>query len=253
MSRRTLQTDHFARDCPHWETFPAWHREHLNSKGAGPQKKAPMCCTSSLFADGPTMHWVGSETLVSLKVEGHEINALADSGSQVNTVMPGYVCQHKFPVLPLEDLVDHPLNLVGLGGMRTQPLGFVILQVKVTEITGYDEDVVFLVVPDEYEFSRCVPILIGTCMLKRIVNVIKESELDRLSTLWVMARASHLLSRQGTAVVDLGAAGDGLMEEGATTPESSQSSEIDKLVFMKENMRLGLFQTQILKCKTSPT
>ena len=33
--------DHFARDCPHCETFRAWHKEHLNSKGAGPQEKAP--------------------------------------------------------------------------------------------------------------------------------------------------------------------------------------------------------------------
>ena len=97
-----------------------------------------MCHASSHFADGPTMHWDGPETLVSLKVEGHEINALADSGSQVNMVMPGYVHQHKFPVLPLGDFVDHPLNLIGLGSTRTQPLCFVILQVQVTKITGYD-------------------------------------------------------------------------------------------------------------------
>ena len=102
--------DHFARDCPHWET------------------------------------------LMSLKVEGQEINALADSGSQLNTTMPGYVCQHEFPVLPLGDLVDHPLNLVGLGGRRTRPLGFMTLQVQVTEIEGYDEDVIFLVVPEKSEF-----------------------------------------------------------------------------------------------------
>ena len=124
-----------------------------------------MCHASLLFANGPTAHWVGPETLVSLKAEGCEINALADSGSQVNTVMPGYVCQHEFPVLPLGDLVDHPLNLVGLGGMRTRPLGFVILQVQVTEITGYDEDVIFLIVPDESEFSRCIPLMIETAHL----------------------------------------------------------------------------------------
>ena len=34
-------TDHFARDCPHQEAFRAWYREHLNSKGAVPQKKVP--------------------------------------------------------------------------------------------------------------------------------------------------------------------------------------------------------------------
>ena len=60
---------------------------------------------------------------------------------------------------------------------------------------GYDQDVIFLVVPGESEFSRHVPLMIGTCTPGRIINVIKESELDRLSASWVMARASHLLSR----------------------------------------------------------
>ena len=32
--------DHFTRDCLHCKTFQAWHREHLNSKGVGLQKKA---------------------------------------------------------------------------------------------------------------------------------------------------------------------------------------------------------------------
>ena len=118
--------------------------------------------TSSLITNGPTAHWVGPETLVGLWIEGREVDALADSGIQVNTVTPGYVRQHEFPVLLLCDLVNHPLNLVGLGGTRTCPLGFVILRVRVNEITSYDEDVVFLVVPDELEFSQYVPIVIGT-------------------------------------------------------------------------------------------
>ena len=82
-------------------------------------------------------------------IEGRNVNALADSGSQVNTIMPTFVQQYGFPVLPLEDLVNHPLNLVGLGRKCTSPLRFVILQVQVREIAGYDKDVVFLMVPDE--------------------------------------------------------------------------------------------------------
>ena len=66
--------------------------------------------------------------------------------------------------------------------------------------------------PDESEFYRHVPLVIGTCTLGRIMNVIKESELDRLSTLWVMMQTSHLLSKWGTAVVDSGAARDGPTE-----------------------------------------
>ena len=108
---------------------------------------------SSMIDHGPTAHWVGPETLVGLWVKGREVDTLADSGSEVNTVIPSYVCQHEFPVLPLHDLVNHPLNLVGLGGMRTHPLGFMILRVQVKEIASYDEDVVFLVMSDELEFS----------------------------------------------------------------------------------------------------
>ena len=52
---------------------------------------ATMHGTSSLFNDEQTAHWLGPKTLVSLKVEGCEVNALADSGSQMNTVKPSYV------------------------------------------------------------------------------------------------------------------------------------------------------------------
>ena len=167
---------------------------------------ATMCHSSSLFNDGPTAHWLGPETLVSLEVEGREVTAMANSSSQVITMMPNHIKHLEFPVLPLVDLVDHLLNLVGLGGMRTSPMGFVILWVQVMEITGYDEDVVFLVVPDELEFSRCMPLVLGMCTLCRIVNVIKESELNRLSTLWSTARTLRLLSRWGMA--DLGSGAD---------------------------------------------
>ena len=110
--------------------------------------------STSLSVDGPTTNWLGPEAVVKLVVEGFEVNALADSGSQVNTMTPKFITQNRWPVLPLEDLVDHPLHLVGLGGNQTWPLGFVILRVQVKEIMGYDEDIIFLVVPNGSDFSK---------------------------------------------------------------------------------------------------
>ena len=118
------------------------------------------------------MHWIGPEMLVELTVEGRNFNALADSGSQVNTITPALVQQYGFPVLPLEDLVDYPLNLMGLGGKRTSRLGFVIVHVQVWGITGYDEDAVSLVVPVESDFGWRVSLVVGTCTIGRIINVI---------------------------------------------------------------------------------
>ena len=154
-----------------------------------------------LEVGGPTSHWIGPETLVDLTIEGRNVNALADSGSQVNTITPTLVQQYGFPVLPLEDLVDYLLNLMGLGRKCTSLLRFVILHVQVQEIVGYDEDVVFLMVPDESGFIQRVPLVIGTCTIGRIINVIWESEIDHLSMPWVTARMVRLLSCQRSTAV----------------------------------------------------
>ena len=238
---------HFVRDCPHCNAFKQWHREQLNSKGAGENSQpAPRSMNTRpevkvrvigwvwnplLEVGGPTSHWIGPETLVDLTIEGRNVSALADSGSQVNTITPTLVQQYGFPVLPLEDLVDYLLNLMGLGGKHTSPLGFVILHVQVWEISGYDEEVVFLIVPDESEFGWRVPVIIGTCTIGRIINVIRESEIDHLSMPWAMARMAQLLSCQkSTAVLALGSAE--AQSEGAS--RGLQEVEVDEPIMVGE-------------------
>ena len=184
-----------------------------------------------LKAGGPISHWIRPETLVDLTIEGRNVNALADSGSQVNMITPTFVQQYGFPVLPLEDLVDHPLNLVGLGGKCTRPLGFVILCMQVWEITGYDKDIVFLMVPNESEFGQRVPLVIGTCTIGWIINVIQESEIDYLSMPWAMVRMVQLLSCQkSTAVLAPGSVET--QTEGAS--RGHQEVDVDELVTVRE-------------------
>ena len=146
---------HFARDCPHHDAFRQWHWEQANSKGAGESSLPALGSANTqsevnvrmirqiwnplLEVGGPTSHWIRLETLVDLTIEGRNVNALADSGSQVNMITPTLAQQYGFPVLLLEDLVDYLLNLVGLGGKRTSSLGFVILRMQVWGIAGYDE------------------------------------------------------------------------------------------------------------------
>ena len=71
-------------------------------------------------------------------------------------------------------------------------------------------------VPDESEFLKHVPLVIGMCMLGRIVNVIEERELDQLSTSWVMTWVPHLLCHHGTAAPEAGDEASSPMDEGTT-------------------------------------
>ena len=182
-------------------------------------------------------------------MEERNFSALGDSGSQVNMITPTLVQQYGFLVLPLEDLMDYLLNLVGLGRKRTSPLGFVILHIQVWGIAGYDEDAVFLVVPNESDFRRRVPLVVGTCTIGRMINVIQESEIDSLATLWSTMRVARLLScRLGTAIP---------ASQGAETPVEGASGgsperSINELVMVQESVHLGPFQTEIIEGWVKP-
>ena len=197
-----------------------------------------------LEVGGPTAHWLRPETLVELTIQGWNFTTLVDSGSQVNTITPTLVQQCGFPVLPLEDLVDYAVNLPGLGRMRTSPLGFVILRMQVRGVTGYDEDAVFLVVSDESDFGQRVPLVVGTCTISRLINIIHESEIDSLTMPWSTTRVARLLSCRLAMAVPT--------SEGAETPEEGASGgspegNIDELVIVWEDVCLGPFQTEIIE------
>ena len=102
----------------------------------------------------------------------------------------------------------------------------------------------FLMVPDESEFGWRVPLVIGTCMIGHIINVIRESEIDHLSIPWATARMAQLLSCQkSTAVLTPGSAET--QSEGASG--GLKEVDVDELVTVMESVHLGLFQTEIIE------
>ena len=86
------------------------------------------------------------------------------------------------------------MSLVGIGGMKTGPLGFVMLKTCIASVSGYWEDQVFLVVPDTSTFGSHVPIILGTSTIGGVINVIKERDMDELSIPWAAAKLATWLS-----------------------------------------------------------
>ena len=85
--------------------------------------------------------------------EGHECKALFNSGNQVSSVTPAFVREYGLQVMKLEDLTDKPVNILGVGGMHTTSVGFTVGRVQVPEISGFNEDHIFLVTPEDSNFA----------------------------------------------------------------------------------------------------
>ena len=89
----------------------------------------------------------------------------------------------------------------------------------------------------------------GTCTISRLINVIHESKIDNLATLWSTARLARLLSCQLGMVVPG-------PERGKTPEEAacggSPEVNVDELVMVWESVHLGLFQTEIIEGRVKP-
>ena len=142
----------------------------------------------------PLMHWSGPENIGRVKINDKGSWALLDSGSTINTVTLEFVKACSLDMGPFSNLVDGTLKINGVGGLFSQPLGYVTIRVKVEGVKGYNEDQVALVIPDLTTFGSRVPVTISTPTINWFVNVIKESEIDKLSILLNGSRISCLLA-----------------------------------------------------------
>ena len=144
------------------------------------------------------------ENVAKVKINMENCMALLDNGVQVNTITLRYVKEHSLPVGPITDLVGSKVTCIGLGNAYTKLLGYVIIRVQVDGVWGYDEDQIALIILDFSNFAVRVPIILGTPTIGRVVNVMREAEMDTLAMSWANARAAHLLAVRRMAPVKVG-------------------------------------------------
>ena len=102
------------------------------------------------------------ENIAKVKINGESCMALLDNGVQANTIMPRYIKEHSLPVGPITDIMGSKVICIGLGNAYTKPLGYIIIQVQVDGVWGYDEDQIALIIPDFSNFVVRVPVILGT-------------------------------------------------------------------------------------------
>ena len=77
---------------------------------------------------------------------------LLDNGAQLNFITPTYAVERGMDIMSLDWLAQEiggPLSLIaGMGSNLVEPTGFVLMNVKVPCVQGYDEDQVALVMDD---------------------------------------------------------------------------------------------------------
>ena len=125
-----------------------------------------------------------------------------------NFVTPSFAQERGMDVMSMDCLAQEiggqipPIR--GIGGIPVEPVGFILMNVKVPCVWGYDEDQVAIVM-DDPDMSEC-PVILGTPTLYRVMEVIRESEISKLAVPWASYQISWLMrdiqAKLGQIVVD---------------------------------------------------
>ena len=81
--------------------------------------------------------------------------------------------------------------ILGIGGIMVNPEGFVMMNVQIPCVKGYNEDQIAIVM-DDPGLKDC-PVIVGMPMIFRVMEVIKEREISKLAIPWASSRVSWLI------------------------------------------------------------
>ena len=194
-----LQRDHWKYEEKKWDLAPA-------AKGASPKQvssregevKTPSAGSkhipnkSSKVKRTPYLNpdafyrFIGPRNLGKALIDDELTTCLLDNGAQLNFITPAYAQERGMDIMSLDYLAQEIRGSIplirGLGGISVEPIGFVMMNIKVPCIREYKKDQIAIVMDDPSMTEW--PVILGTPTLYRVMEVIKESEIFKLAVPW---------------------------------------------------------------------
>ena len=148
------------------------------AKKRGQQEVAP----APFLNTNPIVQLVGCSNKVPVVIDGHEVIALIDSDTQVLSISAQFCKDLALQIQPLGQL----LELEGTGEAAIPYLGFVKVNLQIPGIRNYSKDVLLLVIPT-MTYSKTVPVMVGSKIIDKALNLMTLGELAEATMTWRQA------------------------------------------------------------------
>ena len=127
----------------------------------------------------PLVRLIGEPNETSVIIKNAQGKGLVDSGAQILSISDKFAKLLKLHVNKLETLLD----LEPTGGENVPYEGYVEVRMQVPGIATFDLNVLMLVIP-ESEYSKRVPVTLGTLHNEKIIHLITDEELSQVDKCW---------------------------------------------------------------------
>ena len=100
----------------------------------------------------PYCQFIGHKNLGEALINGELMTCLLDNGAQINFVTPAYAHKRGMDIMSLDRLAQEIGGqippIASIGGIMVEPKGFVMMNVQIPCVKGYNEDQIAIVMED---------------------------------------------------------------------------------------------------------
>ena len=143
----------------------------------------------------PYCQFIGPKNWGEALIDEELMTCLLDNGTQLNFITPACALKKGMDIMSLDSLTQEVGGnippILGIDGIMVNPEVFVMMNVKIHCIKGYNEDQIAIIM-DNPGMKDC-PVILGMPTIFRVMEVIKESEISELAIPWASSRVSWLM------------------------------------------------------------
>ena len=145
----------------------------------------------------PLVRLIGEANEAIVKINGQEVKALIDTGTQVSSISKSFANELGLEILLLEQKMD----IEGSGGYQVPYEGHVGIELEIPGINKFKEVVLMIVVPDS-RYTGKVPITLGTLHIDMVLNQIPIKELEGMGNTWGRGIMASKFAKQQVLTIE---------------------------------------------------
>ena len=132
----------------------------------------------------PLAQFIGTDTIAEALIDDVPTKVLLNTGATINLMPISYAKAAGIEIKPLSLITDKHVTMSLAAGQYSEAVGYTEFNLKIPGVSNYDMNRLALLAEDDSNYSKKVPLALGTKMLDSIMYAMKEGEIELLDEVW---------------------------------------------------------------------
>ena len=120
---------------------------------------------------------------------------LLDMSTTIDLMPISYAKAAGLEIKPLSLITDKHVTMSLAAGQYSEAVGYTEFNLKVSGVSGYDMDRLALLLEDDSNYSKRVPVVLGTKTLDSIMYAMKEGKIELLDEVWKQTKTQRSFAK----------------------------------------------------------